>query len=210
MIRYLAPLALLLSPSAEAQELFAGVFAHGVDTPLTFDTGEGGTDIQAGVRGDPIPDAGVASLAPMRWCRSTRAATPASRRRDCAPDRARRLASPSRAGRRRPRRSLVPRRRGDQHAHRPRRPKILFAPEIGVGVNVLPLVTVEATWTHISHAQIFGPQNPGLDMIGTRGVARPSLTGHPHEGSPASRRHAAGLARLRATGGASRATFRRP
>lgn len=168
MIRYLAPLALLLSPAAQAQEVFAGVFAHGVDTPLTFDTGEGGTDVQVGVRGDPILNAGVASLRPYALASiNTRGDTsfaaaglslqiglgelfvrPAlgiavhdgpSFRVDAATNTRTDLGS-----------------------------RVLFAPELGIGVGVLPRVTAEATWTHISHAQIFGPQNPGLDMIGTR------------------------------------------
>ena len=35
-------------------ELFAGVYAHAVDTPLSFDTGEAGADFQLGYRFDRI------------------------------------------------------------------------------------------------------------------------------------------------------------
>lgn len=168
MIRYLAPFALLLSPAAQAQEIFVGVLAHGVDTPLTFDTGEGGTDVQVGVRGDPILNAGVASLRPYAMASINTAGD----------------TSFAAAGLSvqiglggfflRPALGVAvhdgPSYRVDRatNIRTDLGSRVLFAPEIGVGVNVLPLVTVEATWTHISHAQIFGPQNPGLDMIGGR------------------------------------------
>jgi lipid A 3-O-deacylase len=47
---------------------------------------------------------------------------------------------------------------------------LLFEPEIAVGAKLLPDLSVEAAWTHISHAQLFGKQNPGLDVIGIRMV----------------------------------------
>ena len=39
---------------ALAQEIFGGVYLHAVDTPLSLDTGEHGTDIEAGYRFAPI------------------------------------------------------------------------------------------------------------------------------------------------------------
>jgi len=29
-------------------------------------------------------------------------------------------------------------------------------------------MTIEASWVHMSHAQIFGKQNPGMDNLGVR------------------------------------------
>ena len=49
-----AALAIGLAVPAQAGEVFGGVYAHAVDTPFTFDTGEGGADVQIGVRSDPI------------------------------------------------------------------------------------------------------------------------------------------------------------
>lgn len=46
--------------------------------------------------------------------------------------------------------------------------RILFEPEIGIGTHVAPLVTVEASWVHLSHAQLFAHQNPGMDNLGVR------------------------------------------
>ena len=42
--------AVLLASPAAAQEMFGGIYKHGIDTPFTFDTGEGGVDVAAGVR----------------------------------------------------------------------------------------------------------------------------------------------------------------
>lgn len=46
--------------------------------------------------------------------------------------------------------------------------RILFAPELGIGVKVAPRVSAELSWIHLSHGQLFGKQNPGMDDIGVR------------------------------------------
>ena len=47
--------------------------------------------------------------------------------------------------------------------------RVLFEPEIALGLNVSSRLAVEASWVHISHAQLFnGTQNPGIDMMGVR------------------------------------------
>ena len=46
--------------------------------------------------------------------------------------------------------------------------RVLFEPEIGVGVRLSPRVTVEASWVHLSHGRLRGSQNPGLDTVGLR------------------------------------------
>ncbi|MBV9930102.1 MAG: acyloxyacyl hydrolase [Alphaproteobacteria bacterium] len=46
--------------------------------------------------------------------------------------------------------------------------RVLFEPEIGIGVKLAPRTSVEASWVHLSHAQIFSGQNPGLDTVGVR------------------------------------------
>jgi hypothetical protein len=169
MIRFLAPLALLSLPAgASAQEVFAGVLAHGVDTPLTFDTGEGGTDFQLGVRGDPILNAGVASLRPYAF-------VSANSRGDTDFAAAGLSLQIGLGGWFvRPGIGIAvhdgPSFRVDPatNIRTDLGSRVLFEPELGIGVNILPRLTAEATWTHLSHAQVFGPQNPGLDMIGGR------------------------------------------
>ena len=46
--------------------------------------------------------------------------------------------------------------------------RILFAPELGIGTQLNDRVSVEASWVHMSHAQLFGRQNPGIDNVGVR------------------------------------------
>ena len=46
--------------------------------------------------------------------------------------------------------------------------RILFEPELGVGYQISERVALEASWVHISNAQILGRQNPGMDSVGVR------------------------------------------
>ena len=41
--------------------------------------------------------------------------------------------------------------------------RVLFEPEIGVGDRLSERLRVEASWVHMSHAQLFARQNPGID-----------------------------------------------
>lgn len=46
--------------------------------------------------------------------------------------------------------------------------RILFEPELGIGMQIAPRITAEASWIHMSHAQLFAKQNPGIDNLGLR------------------------------------------
>ncbi len=46
--------------------------------------------------------------------------------------------------------------------------RLLFAPEIGIGYQVTPRLSVEASWVHLSHGQLLSRQNPGMDSVGIR------------------------------------------
>jgi hypothetical protein len=46
--------------------------------------------------------------------------------------------------------------------------RILFEPELGIGVRLTDRLSAEASWVHLSHAQLFSGQNPGLDTVGLR------------------------------------------
>lgn len=46
--------------------------------------------------------------------------------------------------------------------------RILFEPELGIGVQLTRRASAEASWVHLSHGQLFNRQNPGLDIIGLR------------------------------------------
>ena len=47
--------------------------------------------------------------------------------------------------------------------------RVLFEPEMALGLRLSPTVAVEASWVHISNARLFNHrQNPGIDMWGVR------------------------------------------
>ena len=46
--------------------------------------------------------------------------------------------------------------------------RVLFEPEIGIGARISRRATIEASWVHMSHAQLFGRENPGIDNLGVR------------------------------------------
>lgn len=48
--------------------------------------------------------------------------------------------------------------------------RVLFQPELSVGWRASPRWGLEATYLHLSHAQLAGRQNPGLDDVGVRAV----------------------------------------
>ncbi len=151
---------------ADGQELFGGIYAHDVDTGLTKSGIEEGVDLELGWRGDrigflravggPRPHAFVSlnsagdthfAAAGISW----KIGGKVYLRPGIG------LAIHTGPGR------VVP---GDGRIDFGSR--ILFAPEIGVGARLGERVSVEASWIHLSHAQLFGPQNPGLDTIGVR------------------------------------------
>jgi hypothetical protein len=46
--------------------------------------------------------------------------------------------------------------------------RVLFEPELGIGAQVNRRVSIEASWVHMSHAQLEGRENPGIDNLGFR------------------------------------------
>lgn len=46
--------------------------------------------------------------------------------------------------------------------------RVLFAPELGLGMQTGKRSSLELSWVHFSHAQLFGRQNPGSDSFGVR------------------------------------------
>ncbi len=171
MLRSSALLAacLVASPAA-AQEVFVGVLNHQVETPFSLEIEEGGTDLQGGYRFKPI-EALSAIGKPAPYI----------------------IASVNTAGDTsfvggglawtigkgpvyfRPGLGLVIHDGPDFRVDRAGTTRtdlgsrVLFEPELGLGVRVNERFSIEAQWTHLSHAQLFnGQQNPGLDMVGLR------------------------------------------
>lgn len=46
--------------------------------------------------------------------------------------------------------------------------RVLFEPELGLGKQVNDRLSIEASWVHMSHAQLRGHENPGIDNLGFR------------------------------------------
>jgi lipid A 3-O-deacylase len=46
--------------------------------------------------------------------------------------------------------------------------RVLFEPELSVGFKLNQRTSLEASWVHLSHAFLAGPQNPGMDIVGIR------------------------------------------
>jgi lipid A 3-O-deacylase len=157
---------------AAAQELYLGGSFHTVDLPTSLETGEGGHDLQFGLRSAPIkafdglgsPSAylhgqvslnGQTSLAAagLSWKLgkgkvylrpSVGLALHTDRMPDFLPDGTRiDLGS-----------------------------RVVFEPELAVGLRVTPKIAAELSWVHVSHAQLLGGQNPGMDFLGARVVVK--------------------------------------
>ena len=148
--------------AAQAGELFGGVYVHDVDSPLTKSGVEDGADVQLGYRWDAI---GRTPLQPYLF-----GAVNTSGETHYAA-----VGLSAKFGDRvfiRPGLGLAIHSGSDGNFQRTDKiafgSRILFEPELGVGVRLTDRASVEASWVHMSHAQLFGRQNPGIDNIGVR------------------------------------------
>jgi hypothetical protein len=157
-------LAVGLSSPAAAGELFGGFYVHDVDTPLTKSGVEGGADVQLGWRGGRI---GGTPLQPYIFG----ALNTAGETNYAA------IGVSARFGRRiyvRPGLGLAVHTGSAKNVEDPTNGKvdfgsrILFEPELGIGADINDRLSIEGSWVHMSHAQLFGRQNPGMDNIGVR------------------------------------------
>lgn len=151
--------------AAQAGEIFGGVFVHGVDTPLTLGGDpEKGADFHLGWRGGRI---GRTPLQPYVFgaLNSAGATSFAA------------IGLSAKFGDRiyvRPGLGLAIHTGSDAKFDNPFNDRvefgsrILFEPEIAIGMRVAPRITAEASLVHLSHATIFSGQNPGIDTIGVR------------------------------------------
>lgn len=151
------------SPAA-AGELFGGLYVHDVDTPLTKSGVEGGADVQLGWRGGRI---GGTPLQPYIFG----AVNTAGETNYGA------VGISAKFGKRfyiRPGLGIAVHTGSAKNVEDPTNGKVdfgsrvLFEPEVGIGTEVSDRFSLEASWVHMSHAQLFGRQNPGMDNIGVR------------------------------------------
>lgn len=155
---------LAIASPAHAGELFGGVYVHDVDTPLSKSGVEGGADIQLGYRGGRI---GRTPLQPYVFG----ALNTAGKTSYAA------VGLSAKFGDRlyvRPGLGIAVHNGSakdvqDLSNHQIEfGSRVLFEPEIGVGIRLNNRASVEASWVHMSHARLFGRQNPGIDNFGIR------------------------------------------
>ncbi|MDQ3077730.1 MAG: acyloxyacyl hydrolase [Pseudomonadota bacterium] len=164
-IRALAGIALFaLSSPAQAGELFGGLYVHAVETPLSLGgEKERGIDVHLGYRGAPIIRG--TKLAPYvfgavnsRGDTSYAAAGLSWKFGDAIyvrPGLGVAIHSGSTE-------------KFDQDDRLAFGSRFLINSELAVGTRVSSRMTVEASLVHLSHGQLFGGQNPGIDNIGLR------------------------------------------
>jgi len=157
-------LAVGMSAPAAAGELFGGLYIHDVDTPLTLSGVEGGADVQLGWRGGRI---GRTPLQPYIFG----ALNTAGETNYAA------AGVSARFGRHiyvRPGLGITVHTGSARNVEDPTNGKvdfgsrILFEAELGIGADITDRLSIEGSWLHLSHAQLFGRQNPGMDNIGIR------------------------------------------
>lgn len=151
--------------AASAGEIFGGLYKHDVDTPLTLgDHPEDGVDLQVGWRGGRI---GHTPFQPYVFGALNSAGDTSYAAIGLS-------AKFGDAVYIRPGLGLAVHTGSSANFDNPFNDKIEFGsrillePELGIGVRLAPPITAEASWVHLSHAQLFGKQNPGIDNIGVR------------------------------------------
>jgi lipid A 3-O-deacylase len=160
-------LTLAVPGSAQAAELFAGTYVHDVKLPLDESGIESGFDLSIGIRGGSIGHLWRASLQPYVFG----ALNSAGNTDYAAAGIAARLPLGS-VWYFRPGLGIAVHDgsagkffRSDKIAFGSR---VLAEPEIAIGAQLNRRLSVEASWVHMSHAQIFGRENPGIDNLGVR------------------------------------------
>ena len=155
-------LSTLAAAPAHAGEIFGGLYIHDIKSPLTQSNFEGGADVQIGWRGDRI---GPTPLQPYAFAALNTAGNTNYGAVGISAKFGEKLYIRPGLGVAVHTGSAGNFQRTDRIAFGSR---ILFAPELGIGAQVNDRVSVEASWVHMSHAQLFGRQNPGIDNVGVR------------------------------------------
>ena len=161
-------LALILAAAAvtpaQAGELFGGVYVHDINSPLTLSGIEDGFDVQIGYRGGRI---GRTPLQPYAFGALNTAGETSYAAAGLSAKFGDRLFV-------RPGLGIAIHNGSAANFEDPTNDKVefgsrvLFEPELGVGARLSERMTVEASLVHLSHAQFFGKQNPGIDNLGVR------------------------------------------
>jgi hypothetical protein len=158
-----AMLTAAIPASAQAGELFGGLYVHDVKTPLNKSGIESGVDLMVGYRAhlphsvlEPYAFGAVNSAGNTNYAAAGMAARfDLGDRWYIRPG----LGIAIHTG------SAANYYRSDKIAFGSR---VLFEPELGIGTKLDDRLSLEANWIHMSHAQVFGKENPGIDNIGIR------------------------------------------
>ena len=154
--------ALSFATPAQSGEVFGGLYAHDVDTFLSISGIEDGADVQLGYRLDRL---GKTPLQPYVFGAVNTSGETSYAAAGLSAKFGKRLFVRPGLGIAIHNGSTGNFQRTDRIAFGSR---VLFEPELGVGVQLSDRASLEASWVHMSHAQLFGRQNPGIDNIGAR------------------------------------------
>jgi len=157
-------LATAVSTAAHAGEVFGGAYVHDVKLPTNLSGLEGGVDLQLGYRSGRI------GKTPLQWYvfgalntagETSYASTGIAARFGLGDGFYVRpgLGIAIHNG------SAGKFYRTDKIAFGSR---VLLEPELGLGKKVNDRLSIEASWVHMSHAQLRGRENPGIDNLGFR------------------------------------------
>lgn len=163
---YLAALALAsLSAPASADELFGGAYAHDVKLPTDLSGLERGADLMLGYRAGTIARPFGAALQPYVFGALNTAGDTSYAAIGLSAKFGRKIFIRPGLGIAIHNGSAGKYFQSDKIAFGSR---VLFEPELGVGTQVNNHFSIEASWVHMSHAQFFGRENPGIDNLGVR------------------------------------------
>ena len=158
----LPALLMLASAPAHAGEIFGGAYVHDVKLPTDKSGIEGGADLMIGYRGGGI---GHTPLQPYVFG----ALNTAGQTNYAA------VGLSAKFGRKvyiRPGLGIAVHTGSASNFFRRDKvafgSRVLFEPELAVGTRINDRLSVEASWVHMSHAQLFGRENPGIDNLGVR------------------------------------------
>jgi hypothetical protein len=160
----LAAAVMAVSSPSHAAELFGGLYAHDINTPWTRAGPEGGIDVQLGWRGKqigrtPLQPYGLLAINTSGGTHYGAIGLSAKfgDRLFVRPGFGIAVHTGSTADRFNPDNDDI------EFGSR-----ILFEPELGVGARLNERLSIEASWIHMSHAQLFGRQNSGVQNLGIR------------------------------------------
>ena len=147
-----------------AGEVFGGFYVHDIDSPLTKSGVESGIDLQLGWRGDPLT---ALKIQPHAFV----SVNSAGNTHYAAVGISRKFGDPVYI---RPGVGIAIHTGSateyqiDGNGEIEFGSRVLFEPELAVGAKLNDRMSMEASWVHLSHAQLFSGQNPGIDNVGVR------------------------------------------